>query len=124
MEWHPKNADGGYAFTVYPLSYGGDGEYGPEMHFVTTYGSYTNSNTMPVYTITNSIDNDPEMLVKHFESDRYKPSGSADQLDTEEKLSIGDSRMQDGLILDSVIHCVFMSRHEMGYSGINYEESL
>ena len=115
-----QNADGGYAFTVYPLSYGGDGEYGPEMHFVTTYGSYTNSNTMPVYTITNSIDNDPEMLVKHFESDRYKPSGSADQLDTEEKLSIGDSRMQDGLILDSVIHCVFMSRHEIGYSGINY----
>ena len=117
-----SNAEGWPGFTIYPLSSGLEESYGPHMNLVSTYSSFGGAEELVVYTISDSVNGTPKVSAQHYEVDRYRATGDADQLNSSEGIGVGDMRMQDGFILNDVIHCVFTSRYSSGYSGVNYSK--
>ena len=119
--WTDISDDSGVEpFTLVPVSYGQDGNYGPGIFFVST-PSPANGSRIQLFDLTNDIDASNETLNGyHVSIPSYQIGANAEQ-PAGEPLDIGDARMKSAFFLNNFIHCVFtVGVNSQGYNGINY----
>lgn len=118
-----KAANGTDAFTLKPLSFGQNSSYGPGIYLVSNYsGGSANQGNIFVYDLTDDMSASDE-TIKSYQfniSGGYEIAGDAKQLGTTDLIQTGNCRIQRGFYLDNMLHFVFNSEYESGYSGINY----
>ncbi len=107
------------AFTLLPVSYGQQGNYGPGVYLVSTESA--GSSTIGLYDLTNDMSAADETLLYYpVSTDAYEPAANGFQFGTDTGLDNGDCRSLSGFYLDGVIHFVFHSDYADTYNGINY----
>ncbi len=114
--WYDLTAD---PFTLLPVSYGQQGNYGPGVYLVATESS--GSSTIDLYDLTNDMSAANE-TINHYSipTTAYSPAGNGFQFGTNRQLDNGDCRALSGFYLNGIIHFVFHSDYVDGYNGINY----
>ena len=108
------------AFTIVPLSWGHQGNYGP--------GIYLVANEFPpfadeiwLYDLTNDMTASNEQMVYYEASTTpYEIAAEAQQLGNSDLLDNGDTRVKNGFYLNGTAHFVFASDIGNGWNGINY----
>jgi hypothetical protein len=124
-----RDGNGDRAFTICPVSWGHQGNYGPGLYFVSTT-THGQSSQIQLYKISNTINNNPELKSYTLSSTLYNLAGDAIQKNTNPNtspglLDIGDCRVQNGFYQISngkgIIHFVFHSEYNNAYNGINYQ---
>lgn len=106
-------------FTLLPVSYGHQGNYGPGVYLVNTDNA--GSSTIHLYDLTDDMSASNEQL-NHYSvsTTAYSPAANGNQLGTSTQLDNGDSRTLSGFYLNGIIHFVFHSDYSGGYNGLNY----
>lgn len=119
-----KDASGVNAFTLIPAPYGLAGYYGPGIYFVSN--TLSSSNKLSLFELTDIISAPDEKLnLNKVDYSFYyqKPTTSymkdGTGISTQE-LNCGDTRIKKAFMLDNVIHFVFSSSYDVGYTGIFY----
>jgi hypothetical protein len=119
--WHNINDGSIFSepFTLLPVSYGQQGNYGPGIYLVSTDAS--GSSDIHLYDLTNDMSSSNEELIHYnVSTPSYSPVSDGFQLGTTTRLDNGDCRALSGFYLDGIIHFVFHSEYDAGYNGINY----
>lgn len=123
-----KDGNGNKPFTLCPISWGHQGNYGPGLYFVSN-SSHGGSSSVFLYSLTNNMSNNPELKSFTIATNYYELAGDAVQKNTVPSidpgmLDIGDCRIQSGFYQISqgkgIIHFVFHSEYKQAYNGINY----
>jgi hypothetical protein len=105
-------------FTLLPVS-GGQGNYGPGCYLVST--SPSGGSSINLYDLTDDMSASDETINHYSISTKaYSPSGDGSQKGSTRKIDNGDCRSLSGFYLNGIIHFVFHSDYQDGYSGINY----
>ncbi|MGB4846540.1 MAG: T9SS type A sorting domain-containing protein [Saprospiraceae bacterium] len=119
INWQYWNDIEGSPFTLLPVSYGQQGNYGPGCYLVATESS--GSSTIDLYDLTDDMSSTNEQL-NHYSisTEAYVPAGDGLQFGTSTGLDNGDCRALSGFYLNGIIHFVFHSDYSNGYNGINY----
>ena len=119
ITWQYWSGIDGDPFTLLPVSWGHQGNYGPGIYLVSVNSS--GSSSIDFYDLTdNQYAANEELDHYSVSTDAYSPGGDASQNGTNEILNIGDSRTQSGFYLDGIVHFVFTSDIGNGWNGINY----
>jgi hypothetical protein len=109
------------AFTMVPLSWGQQGNYGPGVLLVANETSEPSDRIM-VFDLTNDMASSNEQLnAFSANTDFFDVGGYAAQNGSGTQLDIGDNRIQNGFYLNGMIHFVFCSDIGQGWNGINYK---
>jgi hypothetical protein len=109
----------GNPFTLCPLSYGHQGNYGPGVYLVASQSG--GGSIIQFYDLTNDMSSSGEELRYYsVNTEAYTLGGDAYQGGTNVKLDVGDCRMLSGFYLDKTAHFVFHSEFTGGYMGVNY----
>jgi len=109
----------GTPFTLLPVSYGQQGNYGPGCYLVATNSG--GDNKIWLYDLTGDISSANETINAYeFNCNPYSIAAPGYQQGTTYKLDNGDCRALSGFYLNGVIHFVFHSDIGSGYNGINY----
>ncbi|MBT3302793.1 MAG: T9SS type A sorting domain-containing protein [Bacteroidetes bacterium] len=123
-----KDGNGNKPFTLCPISWGHQGNYGPGLYFVSN-SSHGQSADIFLYSLTNNMNSNPSLLSYTIKSSLYKLAGDAVQKNEIPTISpglmdIGDCRIQGGFYQISrgvgIVHFVFHSEYNLAYNGINY----
>jgi len=121
VDWEYFNnvADGsGFsAFTLVPVSYGYDGEYGPGIYMVSNDFA---GNQFSLYEVTDSVNADQVIDVYSINTGFYDPPGNALQLGSNSVLSTGGNRIRNAYYANGQVHFVFSLDVSGGYSGVRY----
>ncbi len=119
INWQYWNDLEGSPFTLLPVSFGQQGNYGPGCYLVATESS--GSSTIELYDLTDDMSSANEQL-NHYtiSTAAYSPAGDGVQFGTSTGLDNGDCRALSGFYLNGIIHFVFHSDYANGYNGINY----
>ncbi len=119
INWQYWNDIDGAPFTLLPVSYGQQGNYGPGCYLVATESSGTSA--IELYDLTDDMSSSNEQL-NHYtiSTAAYSPAGDGLQFGTSTGLDNGDCRALSGFYLNGIIHFVFHSDYSNGYNGINY----
>ena len=114
--WHNITSS---PFTLLPVSYGQQGNYGPGCYLVAT--SSSGASSIDLYDLTDNMSASNEQL-NHYSisTTSYSPAADGNQLGTTRQLDNGDCRALSGFYLNGLIHFVFHSDYSIGYNGINY----
>ncbi len=115
--WH---GIAGGPFTICPVGEGQGGSYGPGCYLVATTSS--GSSGIKFYQITNDVGGTPAPQLKYNSilTAAYSPPADASQKSTTVKLKINDCRVMNGFYLNGIVHFVFNTDWNGGYSGIYY----
>lgn len=114
--WHNISSN---PFTLLPVSYGQQGNYGPGCYLIATKSS--GSSTIDLFDLTDDMTSTNEQLIQYsIPTTLYSPAGDGAQLGTTRLLDNGDCRALSGFYLNGIIHFVFHSDYSSGYNGINY----
>ncbi len=113
--WH--NISGG-PFTLTPLQWGQQGNYGPGCYLVAS--SSSDNNIIWFYDLTDDMTGSPTLVYHPVNVTPYKVAPNALQKGTDVKLNTNDCRMLSGFYLNGTAHFVFNSEFSDGYCGINY----
>ncbi|MFM1876964.1 MAG: hypothetical protein RL266_2701 [Bacteroidota bacterium] len=109
------------AFTMVPLSWGQQGNYGPGVLLVANETSEPSDRIM-VFDLTDDMSASNEQLNAYSaNTDFFDVGGQAAQNGSNVLLDIGDNRIQNGFYLNGTIHMVFTSDIGQGWNGINYK---
>ncbi|TNF29229.1 MAG: hypothetical protein EP314_02970, partial [Bacteroidetes bacterium] len=109
------------AFTMVPLSWGQQGNYGPGVLLVANETSEPSDRIM-VFDLTDDMTASNEQLNAYSaNTDFFDVGGQAAQSGSNVLLDIGDNRIQNGFYLNGVIHFVFCSDIGQGWNGVNYK---
>lgn len=109
----------GTPFTLLPVSYGHQGNYGPGCYLVAT--NPQGDNKIMLYDLTGDIASTNETINGYeFYCNPYSVAAPGLQQGTSYKLDNGDCRALSGFYLNGVIHFVFHSDIGSSYNGINY----
>ncbi|MCB9190812.1 MAG: T9SS type A sorting domain-containing protein [Flavobacteriales bacterium] len=109
------------AFTMVPLSWGQQGNYGPGVLLVANETSEPSDRIM-VFDLTDDMSSSNEQLNAYSaNTDFFDVGGQAAQSGSNVLLDIGDNRIQNGFYLNGTIHMVFTSDIGQGWNGINYK---
>jgi hypothetical protein len=109
------------AFTMVPLSWGQQGNYGPGVLLVANETSEPSDRIM-VFDLTDDMSASNEQLNAYSaNTDFFDVGGQAAQSGSNVLLDIGDNRIQNGFYLNGFIHFVFCSDIGQGWNGINYK---
>jgi hypothetical protein len=118
IQWQYWSGIDGNPFTLLPLSYGQQGNYGPGIYLVST--ETWNSSTLHFYDLTDDLTSASETLNHYVVSTTpYSIGGQAGQAGGG-NLDVGDTRAQSGFYLNGTAHFVFHSDIGSGWNGINY----
>lgn len=121
INWQYWSNINGAPFTVCPVSWGQQGNYGPGIYLVSTAGTANNVTTVNLYEITNVMSASNEQLMHYtIPTAAYSMGGNAQQSGSSLVLNTGDCRTLSGFYLNGIIHFVFHSDIGSGYNGINY----
>ncbi len=109
------------AFTMVPLSWGQQGNYGPGVLLVANETSEPSDRVM-VFDLTDDMSASNEQLNAYSANTAFfDVGGNAAQSGSGVLLDIGDNRIQNGFYLNGTIHMVFTSDIQQGWNGINYK---
>lgn len=123
-----RDGNGEIPFSLYPISWGQQGTYGPGLYFVSN-ANRGFSSSVHLYHLSNSMDQQAELKSYTVTTTYYEVAGDAIQKNTVPTidpgmLDIGDCRIRDGFYQISngkgIIHFVFHSEYDKAYNGINY----
>jgi len=109
------------AFTIVPVSWGQQGNYGPGVYMVANETSEPSDRIM-VFDLTDDMSASNETINAYSASTQaFDVGGYAAQSGSNILLDIGDNRIQNGFYLNGIIHMVFCSDIGQGWNGINYK---
>ena len=109
----------GTPFTLLPVSYGQQGNYGPGCYLIAT--NRLGDDKFYLYDLTGDISSASETINSYeFFCNPYSPASPGLQQGTMYKLDNNDCRALSGFYLNGIIHFVFHSDIGSGYNGINY----
>ncbi|MEP6648201.1 MAG: T9SS type A sorting domain-containing protein, partial [Saprospiraceae bacterium] len=119
IDWQYWTDIDGDPFTLLPVSFGQQGNYGPGIYLVSTES--TGSSSIQLYDLSDDLTASDEQLLHYtIPTVAYSPAGNAGQFGTNTLLDNGDCRTLSGFYLNGIIHFVFHSDYSNGYNGINY----
>ena len=108
------------AFTIVPVSFGQQGNYGPGIYLVANETSEP-SDRIFLFDLTNDMSSNNETINTFAVStSAFDVGGYAAQNSSNTLLDIGDNRIQNGFYMNGKIHMVFTSDIGQGWNGINY----
>lgn len=107
-------------FTIMPLSWGGQGNYGPGCYLV-AHATNSNSKTI-LFDLTKDLTASDERLVRYdITTPTFQQGYHAYQKNTAERLDSGDPRIQSGFYQDGIAHYVFAARfNSTSWTGVHY----
>ena len=109
------------AFTIVPLSWGQQGNYGPGVLMVANETSEPSDRIM-VFDLTNDMSSSNETINAYdANTSSFDVGGYAAQSGSNILLDIGDNRIQNGFYMEGVIHLVFTGDIGQGWNGIHYK---
>jgi hypothetical protein len=108
----------GRPFNPVPASYGHKGSYGPEMHFISN--EPLGGKNIFLYTISNTIDKNPNISFKTIEVPTYRAPVDAIQLNSDRLLDQGRCRVRSVFILNEIIHITFTGGNSNGFGQLQY----
>lgn len=109
------------AFTMVPLSWGQQGNYGPGVFLVANETSEPSDRVM-VFNLTDDMSaSNEELNAYSANTSAFDVGGNAAQSGSNILLDVGDNRIQNGFYLNGTIHMVFTSGIGQGWNGINYK---
>jgi Secretion system C-terminal sorting domain len=115
---------GKFAFSITHANQGLCNAASPNIHYMVSSSSGANNeNRLSLYTVTGKANDAaaPSITSEYITTNiSYSAPGYAIQPNTSVLLKSGDSRMQDAMIVDGTIHCVFHCDASGGYNGIHY----
>lgn len=118
--WADVAHQGETAFTMVPVSFGQQGNYGPGVYLVANETSEP-SDRIFLFDITNDMSSNNETInTGEISTTAFDVGGQAAQNGSNILLDIGDNRIQNGFYLNGKIHMVFTSDIGQGWNGINY----
>lgn len=107
------------AFTLFPVSYGFKGNYGPGMYMVSSKSG--GSDKLRLWYIDKSYaSGNPNLYSYTINVPEYSVGGNAGQYGTSDLLDVGDCRVLSGFYLNGTIHVVHLTNVGDGWSGIDY----
>lgn len=106
------------AFSIYPVSYGLKGNYGPGMYFVNSKSG--GSDKLRLWYIDDAFTGNPNLSSYTITVPAYAPAGNAGQLGTNDVLDSGDSRILGAFYLNGIVHVVHNTNEGNGWGYINY----
>jgi hypothetical protein len=106
-------------FTMVPASYGHQGNYGPGIFLISTFGINDSNSTLRLFDITDDMFGSPQLDVYAI-SHNFTIGGNALQLGTNVVLDCGNPRGLSAFYLNGIVHFVFQSEFENAYNGLNY----
>lgn len=113
-----QTATGSTAFSIMPVSFGHQGNYGPGCYFVST--SPSGSSRLYLFDLTNDMSATNETINPYnITTTAYSVGDNALQK-TGKPLDVGDCRVQQAFWLNDVVHFSFTSNYSQGWNGINY----
>jgi len=119
LNWQFWKDIAGGPFTITPLSWGQQGNYGPGCYFVASESS--DASLIHFYNLTDDMSAADEKLEYHpVNVTPYKVAPDALQSGTAVKLNTNDCRMLSGFYLEGTAHFVFNAVYADGYCGVNY----
>lgn len=108
------------AFTILPLSFGQQGNYGPGIYLVANETSEP-SDRIFLFDLTNDMSSSNETINTYaVNTTAFDVGGYAAQSGSSTQLDIGDNRIQNGFYMNGKIHMVFTCDIGQGWNGINY----
>ncbi len=108
-------------FTLLPVGYGQQGNYGPGMYLVATDPVTTGSTNIKLYNLTNEMSaSNEQLMLYNVPTTNYSVPAKAQQQGSSILLNNGDCRTQAGFYLNGIIHFVFHSDIGSGWTGVNY----
>lgn len=116
VTWQYWNVTTG--FTLVPLQWGQQGNYGPGVLLVSSES--TGDNAVTVWDLTDDMTGSPALNAYTYSTNAYSPPGYALQQGSSDYLDTGDSRVEDGFYLDGIIHFVLNDDYSSGYGGLFY----
>jgi hypothetical protein len=116
--WSGLSASPYEAFSLYPASYGHQGNYGPGIYLVSNENS--GENRIRFWDLTDDMGGNPQLVSYTMNTDDYSPAANALQLGSSDQLDNGDCRIQNAFYLDGKVHFVFHSDIGDGWNGIIY----
>lgn len=119
VNWQYWKNISGNPFTITPLSWGQQGNYGPGCYFVASESG--DDSVIKFYNLTDDMSSGSEQL-EYYQVNvtPYQVAPNALQAGTGVKLNTNDCRMLSGFYLNGIAHFVFHSMRNGGYAGINY----
>ncbi|MCX6272199.1 MAG: T9SS type A sorting domain-containing protein [Bacteroidetes bacterium] len=108
----------GSPFTLVPISFGQDGNYGPGVYLVSN--NRQSGSNIDLYDLTDDIPNSPSLNHYSISTMAYSAAANSPQLNYTTNLVTGDCRIRNGFYLNGIIHFVFASDIGSGWCGINY----
>lgn len=119
INWQYWKGIAGNPFTLTPLSWGRQGNYGPGCYLVASESG--DGSTIKFYDLTDDMSSGNAQL-KYFSVNvtPYQVAPDALQPGTDVQLNTNDCRMLSGFYLNGTAHFVFHSMRNGGYTGINY----
>ncbi len=118
--WSNVQHENERAFTMVPLSFGQQGNYGPGVYLVANETSEP-SDRIFLFDITNDMSSSNETMNTYAVSTTaFDVGGNAAQSGSSVLLDVGDNRIQNGFYLNGNIHMVFTSDIGQGWNRINY----
>jgi len=118
LNWQYWHNISGNPFTLTPLQWGHQGNYGPGCYLVAS--SSADNNIIGFYDLTDDMTGNPSLHYHPVEVTPYRVAPNALQKGTNVKLNTNDCRMLGGFYLNGTAHFVFHSEFSEGYCGINY----
>jgi PKD repeat protein len=119
--WQDVEDDqGASAFTLVPLSYGQQGNYGPGIYLASARSG--GSNKLFIYDLTDDMSASNEQLLAYSANvSSYSPAADAYQPGSAPDLNNNDCRLQHGFYLDGYVHAVHHADYNnTAYNGVNY----
>ncbi len=113
-----RDSNGNRDFTVVPASHGFDETTGPGISFVSS-DSFGGSEVM-LYWTTETIENEPSLLVASVSVPSYEIGGNGLQLGSSDFMSTNDTRIQSAFYADETVFFVMNTDAGSGYTGIYY----
>lgn len=114
-----QDGDGNVAFTIVPLSFGQQGNYGPGVYMVSNESS--GGNKIYFYDLTNDMSANNEQIDSYWVSTTaFSPGANGSMQGSQDLVNTGDCRIQNGFYLNGFVHFVFHSDIGATWNGINY----
>jgi hypothetical protein len=118
LNWQYWHSLAGSPFTLLPLSWGQQGNYGPGVLLVA--GGASGGSSYNLYDLTNDLGSNPSINHYVINVSPYGVAAPADQAGSNETLDNGDCRFLSGFYLDGVVHFVHTANAGNGWNGLNY----
>lgn len=110
----------GNPISILPVS-DGQSSKGAGIYLISTFEPSISNSGIQLYHITDDLPNDPDLIYNVVPSLPYLVPSVTSQLNyTKDSLQTGDRRIRSGFYLNGIIHFVFSSKMNSGWTGIVY----